>query len=197
MGILIFYFTFLRRSQSRWRIFCKLSFLEGSRKGPISCCAHLSLCVHSVSSTGNFLLAPCTWLRSPSRMKANTVLIGMLCTATCQKDSVRPQGILCSCQCLPASDDFRRAGAEVGQEEGPWTPAACSSSSLYPSRVCVGIQPKASSYLNKGEAIEKQEQECLFSEHWREQNVYGHPHFHILLKIFKSYIFCWVSTPSV
>lgn len=105
---------------------------------------------HSVSSTGNFLLAPCTWLCSPTRMKASTVLLGMLYTTTCQKDSVRPQGILCSCQCLPASDDFSRAGAgeEVGQEEGPWTPAACSSSSLYPSRACVGISAK-SIFLSK------------------------------------------------
>lgn len=123
--------------------------LRGQGRAPspaVLTCPSMS---HSVSSTGNFLLAPCTWLCSPIRMKANTVLMGMWCAATCQKDSVRPQGILCSCQCLPASDDFRRAGAERGgQEEGPWTPEACSSSSLYPSRVCVGIVAK-SIFLSK------------------------------------------------
>lgn len=111
---------------------------------------------HSVSSIGNFLLAPCTWLCSPTRMKASTVLLGMLYTTMCQKDNVRPQDILCSCQCLPVMTSGElEQGWRWGKrrDPGPLQPAL-PLSYILPEHVW-GLQPKASSYLNKGEAIGK------------------------------------------
>ena len=85
----IFYFTFLRRGQSRWRISSKLSF-EGSTNGPISCCAHLFLCIPQWFLNREFPLGS-QRLAMLTNQDEGRVLLGVFYTRMRQKDTVRLQ----------------------------------------------------------------------------------------------------------